>query len=133
MAHYAFLNSDNVVTEVISGRDENEIVDGISDWETYYGNFRNQVCKRTSYNTYGSQHLNGGTPFRGNYASIGGVYDEEHDVFIPQRLYSSWTLNTTTWLWEPPTPYPTDGKLYGWFEDSCQWIEIVPPVKEPTE
>lgn len=77
MAHYAFINSDNIVVEVIVGRDEDEIVDGISDWETYYAAQRpGLICKRTSYNTYRdkdgvSRHSSDGTPFRGQYAGIG--------------------------------------------------------------
>ena len=71
MGHYAFLDENNIVTEVITGKDENEVVEGISDWETYYGEFRGQVCKRTSYNTYHNEHKLGGTPFRKNYAGIG--------------------------------------------------------------
>jgi hypothetical protein len=86
MAHYAFLDANNIVTEVIVGRDEDEVVNGISDWEAHYSEIRGQVCKRTSYNTYRdengvSQHANGGTPFRGKYAGIGDKYNAELDVF----------------------------------------------------
>lgn len=81
MAHYAFLDENNVVTEVITGRDENEIVDGIRDWEQHYGSLRGQVCKRTSYNTADGVHLLGGTPFRGTYAGIGMIYDPVNDIF----------------------------------------------------
>ena len=100
MAHYAFLDDNNIVTEVITGKDES---DTIQDWEIYYGNIRNQVCKRTSYNTLGNQHTNGGTPFRGNYAGIGYTYDEVNDVFIPPQPVIegiTFELNQTTWLWE---------------------------------
>jgi hypothetical protein len=88
MAHYAFLDEDNFVIEVIVGRDENDLVDGVSSWETYYGNIRGQTCVRTSYNTYRdengvSQHALGGTPFRGTYAGIGMRYDKDADVFVP--------------------------------------------------
>ena len=87
MGHYAFLDNNNVVTEVISGRDEDEIVNGISDWETYYGNMRNQVCKRTSYNTVrGNNTRQNGIPFRKNYASIGMIYDENRTLFIFRNL-----------------------------------------------
>lgn len=72
MAHYAFLNEDNVVVEVVVGRDEGEL--GI-DWEQYYGERRGLVCKRTSYNTIGGIHVKGGTPFRGTYAGIGFRFD----------------------------------------------------------
>lgn len=82
MAHYAFLDDNNVVTEVIVGRHEYETVDGISDWETYYGELRGLRCLRTSYNTHNGEHLLGGTPFRGNYAGIGFTYDPDLDVFV---------------------------------------------------
>ena len=99
MAHYAFIK-DGIVTEVIPGVDES--TDGI-DWEEWYGNFKGQTCKRTSYNTVGNQHTDGGTPFRGNFAGKGFTYDEVNDVFIapdPSTDEFSYTLNTTTWLWE---------------------------------
>jgi len=74
MAHYAFLDANNVVTEVITGIDENELIEGL-DPETWYGNFRGQVCKRTSYHA----SVNG---YRGVYASIGFTYDPVSDVFV---------------------------------------------------
>lgn len=82
MAHYAFLNENNVVTEVIVGKDEGE--DGI-DWEQYYGEFRGQKCRRTSYNTQGGVHINGGTPYRMNYAGIGYVFRE--DINPPEGAF----------------------------------------------
>ena len=72
MAHYAFLDENNIVTEVITGRDENEIVDGITDWEEEYSEIRGQVCKRTSYNGN----------IRYNYAGVGYTYDPIDDAFI---------------------------------------------------
>jgi hypothetical protein len=75
MAHYAFLDENNIVTEVITGRDESEVVDGITDWEQAYSEVRGQVCKRTSYNAA----TNG---FRFNYAGIGYTYDPIDDAFI---------------------------------------------------
>ena len=99
MAHYAFLDKNNIVTAVIVGKDEG---DG-TDWEVEYGNFRGQTCKRTSYKTYGNAHSGSGTPFRGNYAGIGFTYDKINDVFYaPKPVEDGWTftLNTTTWLWE---------------------------------
>jgi len=90
MAHYAFLDKDNIVTEVITGRNEHEVVDGISDWETYYGNFRGQKCVRTSYNGN----------IRKNYAGIGFTYDESRDAFIPPKPEGNWALNEETCLWE---------------------------------
>lgn len=120
MAHYAFLDKNNIITEVIVGKDENE--DGV-DWEVFYGNFRNQTCKRTSYNTHGGVHTFGGVPFRKNYAGLGYTYDATRDAFIPPNSYQSWLLNEDTCLWEPPVPYPTDGKRYNWNEETQSWVE----------
>ena len=118
MAHYAFLNMQNIVTEVIVGKDE---TDGPTNWEMHYGNFREQICKRTSYNTRGGVHANGGTPFRKNYAGIGYTYDETRDAFIPPKPYDSWTLNETSCLWEAPVTYPDDGQQYSWNEETTSW------------
>ena len=122
MAHYAFLDENNIVTEVIVGKDEGD--NGI-DWEQHYGEFRSQTCKRTSYNTFAGVHNNGGTPFRKNYASIGYTYDSIRDAFISPKPFASWTLNETTCLWNPPTPYPTDDKRYSWNEETLSWVELL--------
>jgi hypothetical protein len=79
---------------------------------------------QTSYNTYGNQHLLGGTPLRGNFAAIGYNYDKENDVFYAPQPFPSWTLNTTTWLWEAPTSKPTDDKFYRWNESTTSWDAI---------
>lgn len=121
MAHYAFLDENNIVTEVIVGVEEG--TDGY-DWEQRYGEFRGQVCKRTSYNTKGNVHLEGGIPFRKNYAGIGYKYDENLDGFIEPQPFNSWTLNTDTCLWEAPFPYPNDGKHYYWDEEDQSWTEL---------
>lgn len=118
MAHYAFLNMQNIVTEVIVGKDE---TDGPTNWEIHYGNFREQVCKRTSYNTSGGVHKNGGVPFRKNYAGIGYSYDETRDAFIPPKPFDSWILNETTCLWDAPIEYPSDGQRYSWNEELGTW------------
>jgi hypothetical protein len=120
MAHYAFLDTNNIVTEVIVGKDEGE--DGIN-WEQYYGEFRGQTCKRTSYNTSGGVHVNGGTPYRKNYAGIGYSYDTSRDAFIPSKTFASWLLNETSCVWEAPTQKPTDGKVYSWNEEQLAWVE----------
>ena len=122
MAHYAFLNENNIVTEVITGKNEGE--ENI-DWEVHYGNFRGQVCKRTSYNTLGGQHNNGGIPFRKNYAGIGFTYDEQRDAFIPPKPFTSFLLNEETCLWEAPVPYPTDGERYTWNEETISWDLVI--------
>ena len=117
MAHYAFLDENNIVTEVIVGKDEGEV-----DWEQHYGAFRSQSCKRTSYNTSGGVHRLGGTPFRKNYAGIGYTYDSERDAFIPPTPYASWLLNEDSCLWNAPVPYPDDGNLYTWDEATLSWV-----------
>jgi len=109
MAHYAFLDENNIVTEVIVGKDETDLT---HDWELFYGEIRQQVCKRTSYNGR----------IRKNYAGIGYTYDEQRDAFIPPKPFESWVLNDACW-WEAPIPMPTDGKVYGWDEDSQSWVE----------
>lgn len=119
MAHYAFLDTNNIVIEVISGRDESNF-----DWERYYGDIRGQVCKRTSYHTFGGEHIAGRQPFRKNFAGIGYRYDHEYDAFIPPQPYASWTLNQESCLWEPPTPMPTDNKFYKWNEETLNWEEV---------
>jgi hypothetical protein len=119
MAHYAFLDENNIVTEVIVGKNEGE--EGI-DWEQHYGAFRGQPCKRTSYNTYGGVHSGGGTPYRKNYAGIGFTFDAERDAFIPPKPYASWLLNEDSCLWNAPVPYPDDGKRYQWDEATLSWI-----------
>jgi hypothetical protein len=116
MAHYAFLNENNIVTEVITGKEE-----GNFNWEQQYGSFRGQVCKRTSYNTIGGVHTKGGTPFRKNYAGIGYQYDQTRDAFIPPKPFNSWLLNETTCQWESPVIYPTDGNMYTWNEQNQSW------------
>jgi len=115
MAHYAFLDTNNRVTEVIVGVDETELIEGL-DPEVWYGNFRKQKCVRTSYNNN----------IRKQYAGIGFTYDADADVFVAPQPYPSWTLDENH-DWQPPTPMPTDDKRYAWFEPNQQWIEIVEP------
>lgn len=119
MGHYAFLDSDNIVTEVINGKDEDE---GGVNWEEWYANFRGQVCKRTSYNTRGNVHLYGGIPYRKNYAGVGFTYDESRDAFIPPQPYPSWILNENTCLWEPPVSPPENTVPHVWSESILNWI-----------
>lgn len=93
MAYYAFMdkvsNGTYIVTEVIGGRDENEIYGGISDWEKYYGEIRGQKCLRTSYNGN----------IRKNYAGPGFTYDEVRDAFIPPKCHNEAVLNEDTCTW----------------------------------
>lgn len=111
MAHYAFLDESNIVTQVIVGRNEDEVVDGISDWENYYGEMMGQKCVRTSYNHN----------IRKQYAGIGFTYNEQSDVFIAPQPYASWTLDSN-FDWQPPSPMP-EGSFY-WDEESLSWMPI---------
>jgi hypothetical protein len=92
MAHYAFLDENNIVTEVITGRNETEVIDGITDWETAYSNVRGQACKRTSYNG----------KIRKNYAGVGYTYDADRDAFIPPKPDNAIELDENTCLWIVP-------------------------------
>jgi hypothetical protein len=121
MAHYAFLDEYSIVIEVIVGKDEDE--DGV-DWESHYAAFRGKSCKRTSYNTIGNTHSNGGTPYRKNYAGIGFTFDPQRDAFIPPKPFASWVLNEDTCLWDAPVPYPDDGGMYQWDEAAVSWVAI---------
>ena len=128
MAHYAFLNDNNIVTEVITGIDEDakdDLPSEFDSWEEFYADFRGQTCKRTSYNTLANEHNDSGTAFRGNYAGIGYTYDASNDVFIASKPYASWTMNESTWTWEAPEAYPDDGKDYIWNENKEEWEEVV--------
>lgn len=108
MAHYAFLDKNNIVTEVIVGIDETETIEGV-DTETWYGNFRGQTCKRTSFNGN----------IRKQYAGVGYSYDDVDDVFISPQPYPSWSLDEN-FDWQAPTPKPEDTNCY-WDEDLGAW------------
>jgi hypothetical protein len=110
MAHYAFLDENNIVTEVIVGIDETELIEGL-DTETWYGNFRGQTCKRTSYNNN----------IRKQYAGIGYTYDAVNDVFIAPQPYPSWVLDND-FNWQPPTPRP-EGLGWYWNEAEQVWLD----------
>jgi hypothetical protein len=108
MAHYAFLDNNNVVTEVITGKNESELIDGLTP-EEWYGNYRGQRCVRTSYNNN----------IRKQYAGIGYTYDEDADVFIKPKPFPSWTLNSNH-NWQAPT-LPLDEPCY-WNEETLAWV-----------
>lgn len=120
MAHYAELNENNVVLQVIVGVDEP------ADGEAIYAKTTGKVWKKTSYNTLGGVHLLGGTPLRKNYAGIGFTYDTQRDAFIPPKPFPSWVLDEQTCQWNAPIPMPTDEKFYVWLEQARQWIEYTP-------
>jgi len=127
MAHYAFLNDNNLVTEVITGIDEDakdDLPSEFDSWEEFYADFRGQTCKRTSYNTIANAHSDSGTAYRGNYAGIGYTYDETNDVFISPKPFNSWTIDESTWTWEAPEAYPDDGKDYVWNDNKEEWEEV---------
>ena len=111
MAHYAFLNESNIVTEVIVGVDETELIEGKTT-EIWYGEFRGQQCVRTSYNGN----------IRGVYAGIGYTYNQEENIFILPQPYPSWTRNGS--YWSAPIPMPEDGQRYEWNEENGSWDVI---------
>lgn len=111
MTHFAKIEN-GIVTQVIVA--EQDVIDsGIfgTGW------------LQTSYNTRGGQHPEG-RPLRKNYAGVGYTYNTQRDAFIPPQPYPSWTMNEETCLWNSPSPYPTDGKLYQWDEETLFWVEI---------
>tara|TARA_R110000868_G_scaffold223554_1_gene475441 strand:- start:517 stop:858 length:342 start_codon:yes stop_codon:yes gene_type:complete len=112
MAYYAFLDAQNIVTEVIAGIDEDQLIDGLEP-EIWYGNFRGQTCKRTSYNNN----------IRKRYAGIGFAYDPINDVFIDPQPYPSWSLDEN-FDWQAPIPMPTQGEWY-WSEEEGEWLELI--------
>ncbi len=116
MAHYAFLNENNIVTEVITGVDETETIEGLEP-EIWYEKFRGQTCKRTSYNGN----------IRANYAGIGFKYDAEFDVFIAPQPFPSWKLDYTTYQWSAPVARPESTKEYywRWSEINKEWIKVL--------
>ena len=120
MAHWAELDENNIVTRVLVGSNE----DPDEGYQWLIDNLGGTWVK-TSYNTQGGVHSLGGTPLRKNYAGIGYSYDSGRDAFIPPKPFASWLLNEDTCLWDAPTPYPTDGKMYRWVEEDLNWQEVV--------
>jgi len=123
MAHFAQLNEENIVTQVIVVNNQELMMDGqeneikgILFCKSLYG--EETKWKQTSYNGN----------FRKNYAGIGYNYDEQRDAFIPPKPFNSWILNETTCIWEAPVSYPQDEKDYFWNEDNLNWQEIVREV-----
>jgi hypothetical protein len=114
MAHYAKVLS-GIVTQVIVAEPE--------FFETFVDSSPGEWIQ-TSYNTFGGQHLLGGTPLRKNFASIGFMYDSVRDAFIAPKPYPSWNLNDETCLWEAPSSIPDDDKVYEWDEPTTSWVEV---------
>jgi hypothetical protein len=113
MAHYAFLDESNIVIEVISGIDEDQLIEETSP-EKWYEEFRGQKCIRTSYNS----------KIRKNFAGIGYYYDEKNDYFISPKPFESWTLNKDLAIWEPPISRPEDNNFYDWNENAKTWDKV---------
>ena len=128
MAHYALINEDNIVVQVITGVDEDitqidtdgtQIGGTAEAWEAFYASrpwFNGLICKRTSYNNN----------IRANFAGIGYKYDKDFDVFIPPQPFPSWKLNYTIYQWEAPIPKPddVDDYIWKWSEINKEWIQI---------
>ncbi len=119
MAHFAQLNEENLVTQVIVVANQDTTDDTGTENEAvgaaFCANLLGGTWKQTSYNAN----------IRKNYAGIGYKYDATLDAFIPPQPFESWTLNEETAQWEAPTPYPDDGKRYSWDEATTSWVEIV--------
>ena len=130
MAHFAKINSNNIVEEVLvvtndaildgDGKEQEQL--GIDLLKNITGH---DNWKMTSYNTRAGVHLGGGTQIRKNFASIGMIYDATRDAFYEQKPYNSWTLNDTSCVWEAPLPLPSDASeedeiWYNWNEDAYQ-------------
>ncbi len=119
MAHFARLNSNNVVTSVIvvnneiidSANEESSGIEFLQKWSN-----SNDLWKQTSFNA----KING---FRKNYAGIGYTFDDVRDAFIPPKPYESWLLDEITCLWNPPVPYPEGEGLWDWNEQALCWVE----------
>ena len=111
MAHYAWLDENNIVVNVTVGVDELELINGL-DIETFYTSATGHNIKRTSYNNR----------IRKQFASIGYSYDPVADIFIAPQPFASWSLDEN-FDWQPPTPMPSEGRWY-WDESTLTWIEI---------
>ena len=120
MSHFA---------KVLDGKVIQVIVAELSFFDTFVDSSPGSWIQ-TSYNTRGGMHYgengepDGGEALRGNYAGVGYTYDQIHDVFYAPQPFASWTLNETTWLWDAPIPYPTDGMLYMWDEPTVSWVQV---------
>jgi hypothetical protein len=121
VAYYAFLDDNNIVTEVITGIDETELIEGKSP-EDWYGEFRGKKCVRTSYNTFGGVHTLGGEPLYKNYAGIG--YSWDGTGFAAPQPYPSWSLDLFSYQWQAPVAEPEEGKRYTWDEPTTSWVEV---------
>ena len=125
MAYFAEIDNTNTVTRVLAVPDaEQERGQDFLAIDLGLGG----TWVQTSYNTRGGEHTLGGTPLRKNYAGIGYTYDSGRDAFIPPKPFDSWLLNEDTCLWDAPTPYPSDGGMYRWDEDTLAWVTVESPA-----
>jgi hypothetical protein len=132
MASFAKINSENIVTTVVSVvneviKDSNGVeqeVIGVQFLKNLY-NEPNAIWKQTSYNTHGNIHSSGGTPFRKNHAGVGFTYDSQRDAFIAPKPFNSWILNENTCQWEAPITRPQDGNMYRWNESIINWELLI--------
>ncbi len=121
MAHFAQIDENNIVTQVL-------VIDQETINTGHFGDPNSFI--QTSYNTRGGVHYgqdgqpDNGVALRKNYAGIGYIYDSQRDAFYAPQPYNSWILNEETCYWEAPTSMPTDGKLYTWDEDTLSWVEF---------
>ena len=123
--HYAFLNSNNVVVNILVYEEE-DLPEGYISFEDYYGEAMGMECKRACPDTLAGEHLSGGTPFRGNYPQLGYIYDEVLDAFIAKQPYPSWIFDQETYSWYPPIPYPEDSEeTFVWNEKNKIWVPVV--------
>lgn len=120
MAHWAQIDENGVVLQVLVG--DNDAPDEGYGW--CVANYGGKWLK-TSYNTIGNEHAEGGAPFRGNYASEGMIYREDLDAFIFPQPYPSWLLNEATFLWEAPVPQPSEkDNAWAWDENIVDWVPL---------
>lgn len=126
MAHFAQVNSNNIVVNILKVPDEQEHRgEAYLNEIGFHGNWI-----QTSYNTFGNEHVFGETPLRANYAAIGGIYDPTYDVFYRKPSKPYMVLNTTTFQWEYPVPYPDnvpEGYIGIWNESIMNWdiVEMI--------
>ena len=122
MAHFAEIDENGIVLRVLVVDNAQE-----SNGQDFLANTLGLggTWVKTSYNTVGGVHTNGGTPLRKNYAGIGYTYDSDRDAFIPPKPFASWTLDEDSCLWDAPVAYPTDGSMYTWNEETTSW-DLVP-------
>jgi len=112
MSHFAQV-IDGIVKQVIVA--EQDFINTLPDASNWV---------QTSYNTIAGVHVLGKTPFRGNYAGIGYIYDSKNDVFYQPQPFPSWTISAPTWTWQPPIPMPETGGPYKWDESTKTWVTL---------